>query len=463
MLVVSERTEGYEFLPSVFVAQKYMSYLINLMHKIASAITQVNMRLGQHVQYARIKPVGAASLPDVTEMQSTSGVPVYVLSGTTEPVIHLELIFAAGKVTEAQRGAAHATAALLTDGTDSMSSRDIAMRIEHYGSTLNCTAGTDSISVSLYCMARYFQQGLDILGEILNGASFPDAEIRIYKQKRLRNLRISLGQNEYIANRMLTSVLFGDHPYGKSTTAEDLEALSRADIQRHFNMIGRDNVKAFVCGYIDDDHIDALMQMLDALKQGSTAPEYAAPDRQDVRQVDIKGPQRHQCAIRLGRQVVSRSHPDFPVLFLLNTIIGGYFGSRLMKNIREQKGLTYNIYSSLDTLVRSAYFVVSTEANVHKADLVLEEIRKELEALGTGAIGDEELRMVKNYMMGSLKMQLDGPFRAMEVIKSMVMESVRFDAFEVFLEAVIGATATQLNQAARTYFPPSELSVVVVR
>lgn len=400
-------------------------------------------------------------LPHVSTA-NLAGVELFGVTNHTEPVLHLELIFKAGRVHALHPMVPVATASMLNEGTESRSSREIAEAIEFYGSTLRCNAGTDALSVSLYSMSKYFEESLEILEDILHNATFPEKELELYKQNRLHRLEIAQKKNDYIASTRLNGLLFGDHPYGYSATARDISSLSVHDLFGHYALLRNNNLMAFIAGDVKDRHLKALEMMLHRLGDGLVSTEGELPEAQEPQSIEIDGPQHHQCAVRMGRQVPTRDHADYPGLYFLNTVFGGYFGSRLMNNIREEKGLTYGISSSLETLGRAACLHISTEASGENKDVVLKEIGLEMQKLCQDGVDKREFEMVRNYIRGSIMMQLDGPFRVIDVVKTLVMECGTTDAFEDFMTGIRSATPESIQKLACKYLDWDDLHKVIV-
>jgi predicted Zn-dependent peptidase len=202
--------------------------------------------------------------------------------------------------------------------------------------------------------------------------------------------------------------------------------------------------------------------MLHRLGSGLVSTEGALPGKHEPKSLEINGPQHHQCAIRMGRRVATRDHQDYPGLYFLNTILGGYFGSRLMKNIREDKGLTYGISSSLETLGRAACLHISTEASGENKQIVLDEIAREMQHLRDKKVGRREFEMVRNYIRGNIMMQLDGPFRVIDVVKTLVMECGTTDAFGDFMSGIRSATPESIQKLAAEYLEWDDMHKVIV-
>jgi len=415
-----------------------------------SSISEIKVHSAQNV-----------SLPEVEKM-TLQNVPVYVLRGNSEPVLHLELIFQAGRVHAVHPSVASATAAMLNEGTKSRSSASIAEEVEFYGSTIRCNAGTDALSVSVYTLSKHFEKTLLIVEDILTDAVFPEAELSLYKQNREQKLEISLQQNEFRSTAAIMKNIYGAHVYGYSATREDIQDLSRNRLLDHYKFIGTNNLSAFLCGDVDETHLKSLDNLLLHMSSGAKSVACPTPELQPAVVEETDGPQHMQCAIRLGHQAITRTHRDFAGMFFLNTLLGGYFGSRLMKNIREDKGLTYGISSSLETLVQGAVFMISTEASVENRATVLKEIHNEFRDLRDNPVTDQECTMVRNYLMGNMMMQLDGPFRSMDVIKTFVLEQVPFSNFDRFIQSVKAVTPEEIQSLANSYLDWDSLHQVVV-
>jgi predicted Zn-dependent peptidase len=178
---------------------------------------------------------------------------------------------------------------------------------------------------------------------------------------------------------------------------------------------------------------------------------------------DFKGPQSHQAAIRIGRRLFPQSHPDFNGLYFLNTLLGGYFGSRLMMEIRESKGLTYGIYSSVDSFAQDGCFYISTEAATANTNKVLKAIRKEADKLRQDLVPGAELQMAKNYLMGHMMTQIDGPFSTLEYIKSMKIEQIGDHIFADLVDTIQQITPHRLRELAGQYLNLDEWVTIVVK
>lgn len=416
-----------------------------------------------------IKTISTLHLPVCEELTLPNGMPVYMLRGGAEPVMKMELVFRAGAFFEHKTGVAEVMASMLSEGTQSMSSAVLAETVEGLGATLFTRGGVDTVRVRLLTLTRFFGDLMPVLEAVVRQPAFHPQELSVYTENKVERLKIDLKKNEILAYRYLTETMFGaGHPYGRNTHPEDYQAIVSEDLHRHHRAhITPHNCFILLSGSFGDQEIRALEQTLGAWPNGE-AQTFAPPQHEETpstttsRYHHIDGPQRHQAAIRIGRKLFPQTHPDFYGLYMLNTILGGYFGSRLMTEIRERKGLTYGIYSSVDSFAADGCFYISTETATANTEKMIKAIHKEAQRLTTELIPDAELDMARNYLMGNLMTQIDGPFAAIDLIKSMKIEGLDEGAFDRLVGTVRSITPEVLRELARTYLNLDEWETVVV-
>ncbi|MDX1667006.1 MAG: insulinase family protein, partial [Saprospiraceae bacterium] len=173
-------------------------------------------------------------------------------------------------------------------------------------------------------------------------------------------------------------------------------------------------------------------------------------------------PDTLQTAIRVGRPLFDRHHRDYPGMYLLNTVLGGYFGSRLMTNIREEKGFTYNIYSLLEVMRQDGFICVATEVSNEFVEETLREIYAEMEVLAENPMEEEELNMVKSYLVGNFLTMLDGPFNVSDIVRTLAVDGLPMEYFSDFVATIIGMNAADVRDLAERYLNPEDMWEVVV-
>ncbi len=416
----------------------------------------------------QIQAIRHLNLPVYETSRLANGMPIHMLVGGSEPVMKIEVVFRAGSWHERKPGVAEFMAALLSEGTQQMSSVELAEHFESRGATLQTRGGVDTIRVRLYTLTRFLPDLMKVLTDVINTPLFDEGELKVYTANKVERLQIDLKKNEVLAYRTLTESIYGTaHPYGKNLKPEDYLVIQTDDLRYHHthHMIPEKGM-VFVSGSFGAKEIDLIHHTL-----GQWNPSHPngvmEKDKSEAKSLTglqvIDGPQTHQAAIRIGRKLFPQHHADFSGLFVLNTILGGYFGSRLMSEIRENQGMTYGIYSSVDSFAEDGCFYISTETateNIHK---VVEGIQGEVNKLKTELIPEEELQMARNYIMGHLMTQLDGAFSSMDFIKSMKIEKLDNEHFDRLIGTIQQITASELQELSNRYFDLDQWVTVVVK
>ena len=411
-----------------------------------------------------IHPISDLPVPEVQSDRLSNNLPVYSILGGGQEVIKVELVFLAGRPYEKQKLMASACAALFREGTTNLSSAKLAEKIDFYGASISSSFTFDSIKLNLYCLSRYLPQLLPYLDEIVSSAEFPTAELEIFKERTKQRLSLDLAQNEVLAYRQATELYFGmDHPYGYNSSPQLYDAIDRDGIVEHYQrLISPQNAFCLVAGQPKSDYLELLDQFLGHWRRPHVATKMEKVDSSpNATSVTLKG-NRSQTAIRIGRRLFGRSHPDFAGMFVLNTVIGGYFGSRLMRNLREDRGLTYGVESALETMRFDGYFSISLETENRLAQAAIDEIHSEIYKLQTELIGQQELQMVKNYLAGYLLSLMDGPFQMIEIVRSNLIRQNDQDFLAHLLPKIHQASPQMLKELAIRYLKIEDLTQVVV-
>ena len=398
----------------------------------------------------------SVALGTFREERLSNGVPVYSTQHTEEDVVKLELTFHAGRWYEPAAMMSRATCSLLTKGTSNYSSKELADRIEFYGASVDTSNGHDNTSVKIFTLGRYLGEVLPLVREMLLDASFPEQEFEQFRQKQVQKLQVGLQNTDFVANRKLHEVLFGaKHPYGYMATMELIASLDRQQLLDFSRKAYQPaNAMVFASGNTTPGTISLLEQYFgDGAATLTASPQHALETDPGTRFLELND-RSVQSSVRIGGLTINKQHPDFPALNVANTVLGGYFGSRLMSNIREEKGYTYGIYSMIRHHQHGSYFVIDTETGNEVCRQAVEETYKEMRLLATEPVDMEELDVVKNYMMGSLIRATDGSFNRIQVIRNMVLSGLDFDYFTRLAEAVRSSTPETVMEMSRRYLQP---------
>jgi len=402
-----------------------------------------------------IKAADNLLLPKAAVSYLRNDIPVHTINMGTQDIVKIEVVFFSGRPYEDKKLVARSTSRLLKEGTVDKSASEIAEQIDFYGGTISIPVNLDTTNITFYSLSKHLDALLPLLGEIICAPSFPQEEMDALIANSRQRLKIDLSKNDIIAYRNITENIFGkEHPYGYNSEALLYDQLDREDlIQHHQKNMVAGNTMIFLSGKIDDQVLKKVDRYLGDIPQGTKRERSVFPELPTV----VKKEHLHhsdtvQTAVRIGRRLFNRAHPDFYGMYVLNTILGGYFGSRLMENIREKKGYTYNIYSSMDTMMFDGYFYVGTEVSNDLTQKAVEEIYHEMEVLQNDLISEKELLIVRNYLLGSLLTMLDGPLNIINVVKETVSEGMPEHHFETLVKNIQHISPQELRDLAQKYF-----------
>ncbi|HMJ48326.1 MAG TPA: pitrilysin family protein [Ferruginibacter sp.] len=396
-----------------------------------------------------------------------NGIPVYTVHAGAQEVLQIEFVFYAGNFFENKKGVASATNFLLRNGTSSRTALQINEGFEYYGAHCNRSCYSETAVVTLHTLSRHIDKLLPILNDIFTDSVLPDEEIEIYKQNTRQRLAVNMKKCEFVASRLIDSYLYGaGHPYGAYTNVEDIDVIQKDELKQFYNQYYKNGTCAiFVAGNIPADLSTQLNLHFGKLTVGK--PDFGLPDRKTSPAVEKKtrienDPNAVQGAIRLATNFPNRHHPDFKKVVVLNNLFGGFFGSRLMNNIREEKGYTYGIYSYLQNHIQQSGWMISTEAGKDVCEATIEEVYKEMKRLREEKIDESELLLVRNYMIGGILGDLDGPFHIMSKWKNILLNKLDENYFYESVDAIKNVTARELMELANKYLHPENFYELIV-
>lgn len=396
-----------------------------------------------------------------------NGIDVYAVNAGAQEVVQLEMVYYAGNSFEQQKGIAAATNFLLKNGTSAKTAFQINEAFEYYGGYCNRSCFNETAVVSLHCLTKHLNKLLPVVQEMLEDSVFPQHELEIYQQNSKQRLKVNLQKCEFVAARLIDSYLYGEHhPYGVYTNIIDIDELNIDAIKKfyhHYYVNGKRMI--FISGKLPEDIRDTLNKCFGSMNINNeqlTVPvieSSPSPDKKFRIQNDINAVQG---AIRIASPFPTRHHPDFKKVMVLNTLFGGYFGSRLMSNIREDKGYTYGIYSYIQNHIQDTAWLISTEAGKDVCESAIEEIYKEMKRIREEKIADDELMLVRNYMIGNILGELDGPFQIMAKWKNIILNNLDENYFYDSVHEIKTISAETLMALADKYLRPENFYELVV-
>ncbi len=408
-------------------------------------------------------------LPPYRVVTLTNGVEVYLIEMGTEDTMMIDWVFYAGNGYEPQKSVAAAVNQLLKNGTSRRSAYELNEHFDFYGSYLSRHCYNETAELVLHCLSKHAGALVPVVAEIIADSVFPQQELEIYVQNAKQRLEVNLQKCEFVASRLIDAYLFGEeHPYGKYSDLPDYSALGREQLVAFYDRYYRNgNCVIFVAGKPPEGLVDMLEKEFGTLPlrshrgAGKDIVYKLAPAEQKKKLV-INDPQGVQAAVRIARHFPNRHHPDFQKAMVLNNIYGGFFGSRLMGNIREDKGYTYGIYTYLLNHIHQSGWMVSTEAGRDVSTATVKEIYAEMETLRVERIEKEELEMTRNFMIGTIVGDLDGPFQVLARWKNLILNGLDEAYFYKAITTIKTVSAEELQELAKKYLVPEEFYELVV-
>ncbi len=398
------------------------------------------------------------------KLNAASGLTAFILEQGQQEVCRLEITFPAGKWYEPYTGVSYFTAKLLAEGTKKHNSGELQQIIAQYGSFFEVNPGNDQVTLSIFCLSRYLKPMLTLLEEMVEQPLLDAEELDKLKSQARQNYALNLNKTSYLAGRAYIQLLFGtNHPYGRVLDDQAIEKVSLDDIKKfhqhafHWNQASvfisgkGENLNSFIQDWMKSKNIPGPLK-------GSLAFDSARPLGQKIK-VEKEG--AVQSSLKAGFFIPSRFEESFPAIYMYNEIFGGYFGSRLMQNIREDKGFTYGIHSSMVQDMHTSYWSVQTDVNGDNAEATVREIKFEMQRMQDELVSEDELKVVKNYIIGSFISSLDTPFSFMDRFKATYFNELGDDYYERLMKKLLAVTTQQIQDVAKKYFDPEQLNVVV--
>lgn len=401
-------------------------------------------------------------LPEPEIVHLANGSRFFFLNAGDQPVIKLEFIFRAGSWFESTPGIAFFTGKMLSEGTASYTSKTIAEALDQYGAFVEINPGFDYTNVSIHIPTQHFEKIESILKEILFQPTFPDHEFELMKQIQIQQLKVNEQKNSFVATRLFRSNLYGNFPYGNVMTEDTINRISAEDLRNHFEQWIKGKYDLFLTGKFDANLQHRIVNLFDKSlipingferKATQTAPHF---EQYDEREESL------QSSIFMGKRCINKDHISYCKVLLLNEVFGGYFGSRLMQNIREDKGYTYGISSHLVTLKNDAYFVISSDVKKEFKQQTVDEINYEINRLKSELVSDDELYQVKNYLKGSILNTLTTPFSLTEKLKNIYFYDLEGDFYNMVFEQIDQTSSEDLLALANELLFYQALSSVIV-
>ena len=351
---------------------------------------------------------------------------------------------------------------MLMEGTKNFKSEELDNFFDHYASEVDAISTFEQNGLSILTTKKHFSNVMPLFSSLFTEAVFPAKELKKRKAQRELTISLSRQQTGARANQLLRRGLFGkDHPYGFIATEEDARGVEQEGLKLYYETAFLTQPEIFVTGNLEEKNLAEIEGLFAGLQRKSSLIPPIPFEPLIEKRVNEPIEKSMQASIRLGQHLIPKSHPDYHAVAVFNTILGGYFGSRLSKNIREDKGYTYGIYSSLGSLDASDYWVVLADIQKGYADAVIDEVYKEIALLKTSPISLQELETAKNYMIGNFLSDFSSAFDLMNKFKQIHQHGLDYGFYEEQLRFIKSFTPEDVMRGG-SYFKPEKMVEVVV-
>jgi zinc protease len=405
--------------------------------------------------------------PDYFEKVLNNGLKVIVYQRSDFPTVTMNAVMRGGAYFDGDvPGLATMSAELLTKGTATRSATRIVEEVEFLGGSIASGAGWDSTSVGVSILSKYCDEALEVLTDVLRNPAFPEEELERAQDQRIAAILQRKSSPGTLAQMQFARSVFKDHPYAQASegTEESIRAMTREQLSSfHKRIFSASNMFIIAVGDVDPESFCESVQKLfgdlpasDRLIQEAAAP----PARRGIEVQIVDRPQAVQSSVIVGHIGIERKNPDYIAVSVMNTLFGGYFGSRLNLNLREDKGYTYGAHSRFEGRMQPGPFMSGAEVRNEATEETIVEIIAEIKSLVDVPVKEEELESVQNYITGSFPIQIETPGQVAQRIIQIEMYDLGKTYYNTYNSKVLQLTTDDIQKTAQKYLFPDELSII---
>ena len=398
-----------------------------------------------------------------------NGLKIVILADNRLPLVSYRLAFLSGDANDpvGNTGITSAMASMLTEGTANYSSRELAEKIERLGAHLSASSTEDFTIVAASSLSIYSSEILQLVGEIVFRATFPEAELDLYRRNTIENLKFQRSQPGFLANEQVANILYGEHPYARiSPGPDDVEKLSRDTIADFYSsrLMPNNSILIAVGDVEKDDFLREVDEHFGGWKKGELpVADFGAPPARDARSLTIVDrPGSAQTNIVIANLAFERNHPDYFPALVMNQILGAGASSRVFMNLREEKGYTYGAYTRLDAKRFAGDFEATAEVRTQVTGESLREFFYELERIRTEPVSDQELADAKNFLTGVFPIRAETQEGLTNLIVNQQLYDLPADYLQTYRANVEAISADDVRRVANKYIEPDKFAIVLV-
>lgn len=407
-------------------------------------------------------------IPEMEEGRLNNGLRVVLLRNNTLPLLNIRLVSHYGEVNDpsSRFGVIGAMSSLLTEGTKSFTSREIAEKIETLGASIGASSSADAFGVSASCLSIHLETVLEVFGEIILGPTFPENELELFKVNTLEGLKYQRSQPPFLADERYSKEIYGEHPYSRVSAVPDMiRGLNREDLMEAHSAIGVSNCTLLVVGDFEPEELILRMERcFAALPQGADSLNLFPnlPERKKRKLIVVDRVGSAQSNIVMGNSGIPRLHPKYFPASVMNQILGAGASSRLFMNLREDKGYTYGAYSKFAMRRFAGDFEASAEVRTEVTGAAVNEFMNEFEKILNNEVSDVELSDAKNYMTGVFPLRLETQEGLTNALRQQIVFGLHKRYLYDYRDMVNAVTKEDVLKVAREWIRPEAFTIVVV-
>ncbi len=394
-----------------------------------------------------------------------NGTEYFLINDENQTITSINIIASAGAYFDKKNGTAAFASRLMQRGTQKYTSSGINRKVENLGLNLSCSGLWDEVSFNLTGMPQFIDTGLDILSDIILNPTFVEKELNFLKTKTVSSIEQDMVNPGFLAQVAFNSSLYKNHPYGRSRIGgiDEVGAITKEDCIEWHQQLLKSKMTIFVAGNFDKDQVLAKLEnTFSGLHSAEKEPEITPVEYNFVSEpILVEKKEAPQVTVRYGFPTLERNDEDYPYLQLINTILGGYFLSRLNKIIREEKGYTYGLHSTIENRKAASALYISSDINADKVKETIDEIRKQIEIIANKPIPKEELLQAQRYILGIFLRSTETPQQAASLIRTTKIYGLPIDYHKNLVTKISSATPEEVFPVQQKLFGNLKETIVL--
>ncbi len=414
-----------------------------------------------------VKEIGHLAVQVPQRHVMPNGIILNILDSGDNEVVRIDLLIEGGRWQQSQPLQALFANRMLREGTLRYTAGEIAEKLDYYGAWLELSSASEYAYITLYSLNKYLPQTLEILESIVKEPLFPEKELGIIVDNNIRQFMVNSSKVDFLAHRALMKAVYGEaHPCGRPVRKEDYSRINptvlREFYDRHYHSR---NCTIYVSGKVSDDCVRRIEELFGSEPFGKDCRK---PEKREFfpvsctdKRIFTEHADAMQSAVRMGMLSLDRCHPDYLKARVMVTLFGGYFGSRLMSNIREEKGYTYGISAGIVSYPGQGMLVVNTETDNEFVEPLIKEVYHEIDCLQNDLVPEEELAMVRNYMLGEMCRSYESAFSLADAWMFVQVSGFDDSYFDDALNAVKEISTEEIRELAGRYLCKEKLKEVI--